>query len=658
MVFVKWPTWHDCQLWVDEATEKMYYYDMSQWLEYTQSSEDNGKTYWPTWKTVDWDDEMWVYDTDKPTDLFVWESGDKVSYVFKNYDGTVLKEGKVKEGTAPTPPANPIRPATSETAYIFAGWNPTVAPITKKTTYTATYNEIPSSCVSFTVSPDEGWFVCDMSWNHISELYVPTWATVQSSLRNRVQFLYNDDIVAQVYPEETTFYEFSTWGTLPATVSEDLTITATFNDISSYSYDNWYDWEQLREEIRDQLPEWINVMMMSGAKKVRTAGQTSTDIGWLWGWEWFGDWEVFVAVLSNANVDVLWIVVKTEEEVGWHAALNQLRNAFEMPDSKMTDAIWNQVMWWFSTTLTVTTSWWETTISDGSQSIIIDTTSHDMRYGADYYDWTDDTATEYALCNTNWWLVDGTYQYETSDQETTDWNNLVTSIKAKWIVNATITHDTVNGEITMANGQWSMTIMDKNLWASVVYEDWDTLSEANCGTYFQRWNNNWFAWTGSVTTSGTQVDTTGYGPWNYYTWTDFIIWSPDWSNPSNDNLWGDTTDTEQARQWPAPSGYHVPSTTEWQNFIKFFNTIRPNAHSSNDFKTAFLIPFAGGRNNSNASPSSQGSFGGYWSSSPNPSNTNDSYYLYFTSSNIYTQYDNSRATGFSVRCFKDSTPPL
>ena len=135
----KGPSWQECQLWVDMNTMKMYIYDMSQWLEYTQSAANDWKTYWSMWEVINSDDEMWVYDTSKPTDTFTWESWDEVSYVFKNWDWTVLKEWKVKEGTAPTPPADPTRPADADYVYTFAWWNPEVSTITKKTVYTATY---------------------------------------------------------------------------------------------------------------------------------------------------------------------------------------------------------------------------------------------------------------------------------------------------------------------------------------------------------------------------------------------------------------------------------------------------------------------------------------------------------------------------------------
>lgn len=678
------------------------------------------------WENVPATDELLIYDWEQPTDIGTFEDWLESTYQFVDYDGTVLKSWKVKDGETPVAPTNPTREH-----YTFTGWNPTVWPINKNTTYSAVY---AIDTFSVTISVND----VDYGSVNVSSLSnVPYGTTISAS--DNVLTIGETTITATA----ETWYQFSSWGTLPATVTENLTITATFEAIT-YSYDNWNDWEQLEEEIRDQLPEWIDVMMISGAKKVRTAGQTSTDIGWLWGWEWFGDWEVFVAVLSNSNVDVLWIAVKTEQELGWYEELQTLIEAFEMPDTAMTDAIWNQVMWWFSTTLTVTTSWWETTISDGSQSVIIDTTSHAMKYWADGL-WTNDTSTEYNTIQTNGWLVDGTYwPYSIDSQENTawagvvdsiknkseivctitvaqeswyilisDWTNwielktsptilryhadyytessdvsteystittnwwdviwtynyvsvdnkktvfdsLIASLKTKWIANATITHDTVAGEITMQNGQWSFTIMDKNLWATQIYEDGDNLSETNCGKYFQRWNNNWFDWTGTITTSSVQVDTTGYWPWNYYTGTDFIIPKYNWSNPSNGNLRWDTTDTEWARQWPAPSGYHVPSAEEWQNFVKMFEVIRPDAHSGINFKNTFAMPFAGYRTRDNGNINNQGYFGFYWTSSPRT--TTASYELVFwqtsQSASVSDQYP---ACGYSVRCFKDSTPSL
>lgn len=85
------------------------------------------------------------------------------------------------------------------------------------------------------------------------------------------------------------------------------------------------------------------------------------------------------------------------------------------------------------------------------------------------------------------------------------------------------------------------TIMDKNLGATTVHSYLDTLSEASCGKYYQRWNDNWFAWTWTITTSSTQVDASTYGPQNNYSSSTFIIWYPAWDTSENADLWWDVS---------------------------------------------------------------------------------------------------------------------
>ena len=83
-----------------------------------------------------------------------------------------------------------------------------------------------------------------------------------------------------------------------------------------------------------------------------------------------------------------------------------------------------------------------------------------------------------------------------------------------------------------------ITIADKNVWATTVWNSWDTLSEANCGKYFQRWNNYWFDWTWTLAdTSSTQVDASNYWPWNYYSSGTFIKYNWSWDSSDNANLW-------------------------------------------------------------------------------------------------------------------------
>ena len=82
------------------------------------------------------------------------------------------------------------------------------------------------------------------------------------------------------------------------------------------------------------------------------------------------------------------------------------------------------------------------------------------------------------------------------------------------------------------------TIQDKNLWATTIYNDGDTLTQANMWNMYQWWNNYWFPSTWSISkTSSTQVDASNYWPWNYYESDTFITWRNDWSSVQNDNLW-------------------------------------------------------------------------------------------------------------------------
>ena len=91
--------------------------------------------------------------------------------------------------------------------------------------------------------------------------------------------------------------------------------------------------------------------------------------------------------------------------------------------------------------------------------------------------------------------------------------------------------------ISITDWTTGYTIMDKNLWATSVYNDWNTLTQANMWNMYHWWNNYWFPSTWSVSTSSTQVDASNYWPWNYYSSSTFIKWSNDWSIVHNDNLW-------------------------------------------------------------------------------------------------------------------------
>ena len=121
-----------------------------------------------------------------------------------------------------------------------------------------------------------------------------------------------------------------------------------------------------------------------------------------------------------------------------------------------------------------------------------------------------------------------------------------------------------------------ITIADKNLGATEVWNIWDELTNANCGNYYQWWNNYWFPWPetpkSDLTISNVQVEDTWYWPWNYYSSNVFITWWPgvDWWMPSNWNRRWFRTWTYEAMKWPCDEWFHVPTYNEmltifWEN---------------------------------------------------------------------------------------------
>ena len=118
-----------------------------------------------------------------------------------------------------------------------------------------------------------------------------------------------------------------------------------------------------------------------------------------------------------------------------------------------------------------------------------------------------------------------------------DWSSVATGA---WVF-----YNATDGLISVS-GNWTTwyTIQDKNLWATTVYNQWDTFTDANCGYFYQWGNNYWFAHSWDVTTSSTRVDASNYWPWNYYSSGTFITVSSspyDRSSVKNDNLWGGET---------------------------------------------------------------------------------------------------------------------
>ena len=139
-----------------------------------------------------------------------------------------------------------------------------------------------------------------------------------------------------------------------------------------------------------------------------------------------------------------------------------------------------------------------------------------------------------------------------------------------------------------------------------------------------------------------------------YDWTNWNVTGKEYNAGTWIEIW--TIQDYSAMQWPAPDGFHVPLTTEWQAVKDIWTALGGWSSDWTNFWIALKLPFAGFRSYSSARVYSQDSYGYYWSSSRYDANY--AYHLNFNSSDITPQSSGySRACGFSVRCFKD-TPTI
>lgn len=168
-------------------------------------------------------------------------------------------------------------------------------------------------------------------------------------------------------------------------------------------------------------------------------------------------------------------------------------------------------------------------------------------------------------------------------------------VEAQPVTTAGIYHSPEQWLISLSS-DWStwITIADKNLWATQVYNDGDTLDEANCWKFYQRWNIYWFPYNWTFSSTTTRTDAGNYWPWNYYSSSTFIYRSSspfNWDTSGNGDLWWWTTGTNEAMQWPCDSWFHIPTSTELSNITTIMSSLWLTLNW-NTLKTYLLLPLA------------------------------------------------------------------
>ena len=93
--------------------------------------------------------------------------------------------------------------------------------------------------------------------------------------------------------------------------------------------------------------------------------------------------------------------------------------------------------------------------------------------------------------------------------------------------------------ISITDGTSWITIQDKNVWATVVYNNWDTITNDNAGYYFQFGNNYWFQYSWATDFYTSTQNVSWYGPWNYYSNSNWVkVNSNNWFSSDNNDIWG------------------------------------------------------------------------------------------------------------------------
>ena len=330
---------------------------------------------------------------------------------------------------------------------------------------------------------------------------------------------------------------------------------------------------------------------------------------------------------------------------------------------------------------------------------------------------TDPTKTDYVFVN--WYLtgMETVFDFTTPATENltvyAKWETCPDGWRGQIIYNdGDITYTDTNWKvfsgmwtITFTDGVNSITMLDRNLWASTAGTWKDSY-----WYYFQWWNNYGFLpWENE--TDIERVDVTWYGRNNPYVSEKFIVntWQWNYSELSEndeeeyadglwwwvwdyrDNTWDSSEGHDYMRQWPCPDWYHVPSGGEIIELVSLWSnannvTTTPNDKLAinisrysgfYDFLDDFWIPL-NGRIDYNVTSSADdwwvqkasidanlklknsNKFTYFWSSSP--------YYLtdklsheelYWKSRrlsigpNAKSHWSIERSNGFPVRCFAD-----
>ena len=215
-------------------------------------------------------------------------------------------------------------------------------------------------------------------------------------------------------------------------------------------------------------------------------------------------------------------------------------------------------------------------------------------------------------------------------------------------------------------------IMDRNMWASEVFnQDTTNQNTSSFGNYYQWWNNYGFKYDDviakTITTSNKQIpysEWSVYEPSTYSSWV-YILHSSNWhvgATVANDNLWWWANDTATSiwawtrmdRKWPCPDWYYVPSALDWNSvLLKWKDSVADNS-DYNQYSMDLLLPIAWDVNRLDIKHDNK-TYWLYWTSSSQGSN--NWYRMMLRPWDYFRLGNYNKSWWENVRCFKNNFKP-
>ena len=456
-----------------------------------------------TWEVVEWEVQGAILETIVEETIEDIEIDKSCAYRFLNYDGEVLQAGRIMKGNTPTYIWwTPTRETSEGITYTFAWWSPEIGAISEDTDFIAQFEWVwYTSFEAFELrmalqeeAPDIdamsiNWVkktLYSASWSISSEEYLACWEAMnmwdETDGMVFIQTNANTELVAYEYKtREELWDDYNTyrrafqsssrmtdeiWSAVSGFFSSEVHVVTTW-DLVAIDYNNGDTIivDKVSHNMRYNADYYVELL----ANECATEYNTLVTNWWLTdGTYELEDASTIQSVISS---------IKTKGKT------------------------WN-IMY---SNIYVTSSW---DFVEAHVDVKID-----WNYIYRYKDnqkitLTDDKAIE---------LSNFIAENKVNRGKTINSDNTVSIFIPDWVVNwtiewaiiesivenaifvsplgASIVHDIVNWEIILTNNDWtnSITIMDKNLWASIVYNRWDELSESNCWKYYQWWNKIfWF----------------------------------------------------------------------------------------------------------------------------------------------------------------------